>query len=91
MSRLPRCFYVGFQGLGDSHEPVLVPRCLLKLFLSDFDLSLLMLGCRLAPSPVRSPFLDSPLYSVLLWVLLCHLGVPVTTPETHQEQQSLVV
>ena len=59
MSRLPRCFYVGFQGLGSSHEPVFFPRSLLKLLLSSFPLGSLMLGCCLTQSPVRSPFLDS--------------------------------
>lgn len=77
MSRLTRCFYVGFQGLGRSHEPVFVPRSLLKLLLSAFPLGSLMLGCSLTQSTVCSPFPGSPLvtqycsgHSCVTWISL---------------------
>ena len=80
MSRLPRCFYVGFQGLGCSHELVFVPRSLLKLLLSAFPLGSLMLGCCLGQSAVRSTFpRQSTHYSIPLWALLHYLDIPVTT------------
>lgn len=89
MSRLPRCFYVGFQGLGHSHEPALVPRSLLKLLLSAFPLGSLMLGCHLAHSPVRSPFLRSLLHTVLGTLAL--LGYPCYNTSALREQQGPVI
>lgn len=77
MSRLPRCFYVGFQGLGHSHEFVFVPRSLFKLLLSAFPLGSLMLSCSVAQSAVCSPFPGSPLvtqyrsgHSCVTWMSL---------------------
>lgn len=82
MSRLPRCFYVGFRGLGHSHEPVLVSKSLPKFFLLAFPLVFIDAGLlSRSKSYVFSLPRQSTHYPMMLLAVLCHLDIPVTPPE----------